>query len=351
MSKLNLNPNIFFLLKDGKIIVWDYLNHNQYEIDHDTFDRLLSVSKGEIKGLELSDLRQSGLATPDPLHFEWQWDELSKIYHIGCRDVGDNKEVPPIEFAQNYLKHSANLPNQSHVKQIDGEVIPLPKPSFHHLPQINLWELMKKRMTSRSFNGEQVKLQDFVNIIYTGFGRTHDKWDELIEKGFKEVVVKKAHPSGGGLHPLECFLVVDNVESLEKGLYYYNWYDNKLIKLPNDKFTKPLQYYFYDQFYVQKISFGIFICNDNKKSWSKYPHSRGYRDVNLDVGHASQSMLLMATLHDVLTWESAYFRDSKVSDVFNIDGITLFPSMFLGFGYGARQAIPDEFIQAKTKCS
>jgi putative peptide maturation dehydrogenase len=46
------------------------------------------------------------------------------------------------------------------------------------------------------------------------------------------VFLKKNVPSGGGLHPIECYLIVQNVEGVAPGLYHYQAVEHALEPLP-----------------------------------------------------------------------------------------------------------------------
>jgi len=43
-----VNPFLFFLIREGKIIAWDYKSHQQYELEKDYFVRLLELSHGSV---------------------------------------------------------------------------------------------------------------------------------------------------------------------------------------------------------------------------------------------------------------------------------------------------------------
>ena len=42
-----LSNDIFFLLKDGAIYLWDYRNHIQFQISVSEFERLVTFSTGD----------------------------------------------------------------------------------------------------------------------------------------------------------------------------------------------------------------------------------------------------------------------------------------------------------------
>lgn len=46
------------------------------------------------------------------------------------------------------------------------------------------------------------------------------------------VFLKKTCPSGGGLHPIEAYLLVQNVKGVAPGLYHYHALDYALQPLP-----------------------------------------------------------------------------------------------------------------------
>jgi hypothetical protein len=56
MPKLHLNPDIFFMLKDKDIILWDYKNRQQFSLTPPYFERLVAHSRGDIKDNLLSTL-------------------------------------------------------------------------------------------------------------------------------------------------------------------------------------------------------------------------------------------------------------------------------------------------------
>ena len=340
-DKLVLSPNIFIIFKDGKTILWDYKNHNQYEIDKEILNKLVSASEGNINEVKMSDLIEAEIITSPTEQITWGWDELSKIYHIGCQDIGNTTEYSSNEeWLQAYIDENKDVKLADHCLDIAGDRIDLPAHTLDNLPSEKLWDIMKKRMTSRNFNGKAIKLQELVNILYAGFGRTHKQLTEYIEKGYEETFVRKAHPSGGGLHPIECFVIVYNVEGLKSGIYYYNWDKHYLIRTKYEISIERLVKLFQNQYYTEGIACGLLLCNNNSKGWTKYEHSRCYRDLYIDLGHLQQTLLLVATQQGLLTWQTGWFRDSELSNGLGIDGYTIVPSGFIGVGKGELESIP-----------
>ena len=45
------------------------------------------------------------------------------------------------------------------------------------------------------------------------------------------VCIKRTSPSGGGLAPIEAYLIVDGVESVPGGVFHYNGHDHCLAQM------------------------------------------------------------------------------------------------------------------------
>ncbi|WP_245528688.1 hypothetical protein [Candidatus Odyssella thessalonicensis] len=63
-----LNPNLFFLIKDGQFVVWDYLHHTQFTLEPDYMERLRLWGEGKIESLSTIDreLEEAKLIAKEP---------------------------------------------------------------------------------------------------------------------------------------------------------------------------------------------------------------------------------------------------------------------------------------------
>lgn len=357
MNKLYINPYIFFLLKKGKTIIWDYKNHSQFELNEKYFNRLKKISENEnsmnsdMEDVD-NDLLEAKLISLFPYEkIDWKWDELGQMYHIGTQDVCGNEEYNDEGFVENYYEFckQASKHNEYQYITYTGEKIALPEPFLDKMNQVSILKSIKKRMTSRSFNGQKVNIRDFSTLLFVNFSLIHGEWKELKEKGLMSLGIRKAHPSGGGLHPVEAYVVVFNVENIPNGIYHYNVKGHYLTRITPACTYDNLKHALCGQFFVEGISFGIFLVAHFEKVWDKYSHSRSYKDVYLDAGHASQTVLLTATSLGLLTWETAWFKDSEVISLLNINGISVAPLFFLGLGYGRNIAVPQKLLDLIQK--
>lgn len=287
---MKLNPNLFFIMKEGKIIVWDYKHHQQFSLEKEYLDRLLAWSSGEAQGLTPLDqiLKETCLIEEDhSTAHEWGWDILSHIYHIGTSDI-PSKIASPEQWIDDYVSYCQQIA-ATFPKDDDRypDAISLPKMDEELLKVSLLKDVLYQRKTCRSFYGMSMTLNQLSTLLYLSFGMIHKEWNDL--EGLQQFGLRKAYPSGGGLHGEEIYLVVLRVDQLKNGIYHYDSQHHQLRLIRQGFFELELIHLMHDQWFIEGLSVGVFLTSQFQKTWWKYPHSRGYRVSLLDMGHASQT--------------------------------------------------------------
>ncbi|MBM3633574.1 MAG: SagB/ThcOx family dehydrogenase [Alphaproteobacteria bacterium] len=349
MSKLYLNSDLFFLLKDEGIVLWDYQKHQQFSLNSSYFERLIAYSQGkEDEADEASadidhHLVKEGILVPQaPTQPSWNWDKLSYIFHIGTRNVVNDEHTSKEEWIADYVAGCEEAIERKiediYVKR-KGVFFPLPSPNLELLNQRSFQEILQQRQTVRNFDGQPVSLEAFSTLIFTTFGLFHGPWHDLTEAGLRELGVRKTSASGGGLHPNEAFITIHNVVGIEPGTYHYDVERHGLVSINNALSDDELSAFCMGQPFGEGLAFGVFIVAFFAKLWWKYPHSRGYRVALLDAGHLSQTFQLVATSLGILSWMTANIHDVNVSSHLKLDGVHQAPLHFLGAGYGQKSAV------------
>lgn len=345
---MHVNPYLFFLIKEGQHIVWDYQNHKQFSLEPEYLERLRLWSTGIPpspslldKELEAANLIAKERFEPE----EWGWDELSKIYHIGTKNIANHlMDMNKEEWAKNYLAYCQTIathPPDFHTRK-EGQTFLLPSPTLSLLEESNFLEVVKRRKTCRTFKGEPISLDQLSTLLYVSLGPIHEQWADLEENGLQILGRRKAFPSAGGIHPEEAYVIALNINGLAPGVYHYNSVDHNLT-LVNQQLSEPeLIKLLYGQYFAEGLSFGIFLTSRFEKGWWKYPNSRGYRVIFMDIGHASQTILLTATALGMETWLTGAFGDTKVEKFLNLTTSTEQPLLFIGAGAGDNYTI-DKF--------
>ena len=342
------NPYIFFLIKDKGVVVWDYLKNQQFEITYEYFERLQFWSPQNTKeALDTVDheLLQGGLLSEAPYPIiDWQWDDLSKIFHMGTQDIPFfNSPDSKLEWLSGYADQcDTSLEEQNkYFIEREGEKTSLPEADLSGLGSTSLLQTLKSRKTNRIFHEKPVSLETVSTILFTSFGKFHgDEWAAEEGGDFKPLGIRKSSPSGGGLQSAEAYVMAYKIDGLEPGIYHYSVQHHELTKVNEAPSYKELTSHFYNQFFLENIPFGVFFVSHLDKYWGKYPHSRAYRVALLDVGHLSQTFLLTATACKLNTWLSAAFKDSEISKLLKVDGVTHTPLHFVAAGYGENASLP-----------
>lgn len=128
----------------------------------------------------------------------------------------------------------------------------------------------------------------------------------------------RVYPSAGARYPLEIYLVVNRVKSLEKGLYHYNVKEHSLELLRKDNFDKFMAE-ITGQDLVAKAGVVIFISAILDRTRVKYG-DRGYRFVLLDAGHLAQNVYLVSEALKLQCCSIGGFIDDELNKLLDLEG-------------------------------
>lgn len=342
---LYLNPHIFFLIQESKIILWDYETHLQYKLSEDEFF-LLKNYQQNLGSSKLKEFIDANILSYEPYKkIDWGWDELSKIFFIGTRNIipinRDNIE----DFSKSYIQGCQTIDIESHPEKTK-DLIVLPKPDLKCLDNQKYIDILISRMTSRVFKEEQiVPLVDFSLFLFLSFGYVHGDWEEFSEKGFQQLAYRKTSPAAGGLHHCEAYILVYNVEGFDAAIYKYIAEEHGLVKCSEIISQKELIAALSGQFFIKNICFGVFITANLDKLMKKYHHSEVLRSAYVDVGALVQTSQLNLTALGLENFITGAFHEDSICKALKITDIKKSPLFFIGVGYGQRQAIPNEFVE------
>jgi len=354
LGKKYLNPFVFFFIKDDQLAIWDYKNHQQFEIERMYFDRLLAIAKGDESDAPIDEeLLEANLISNSKNDIEWGWDLLSKIFHVGIQnlhvsidaDDHQNQMRDYMEFCEEIF---SGIPNM--YTERSGSKFKLPEPDLSLLSKSDFWSVLKNRKTCRSFDGKPLSLITISTLMYAVFGNIHPEWADLKEYDLSEISIRKSSPSAGGIHSSEAYLIALNIEGIVPGIYHYESHNHLLTLIDDYDCKSKLGYLLAEQCFAERLSAGVFISARLEKNWHKYRHSRGYSHVLLDIGHLSQTFQLCVTAMGFYPWLTSAFTDSEVSKLLRIDGTTEYPMFFVGVGNGDGHSLSQEmrnYLQSK----
>ena len=227
------------------------------------------------------------------------------------------------------------------------EVLELrPRQSWRQLPapvRTGLDDLLAARATCRNFDPEFVlPLAQLSSVLHRVFGA---QATQTLAAG--AVALKKNSPSGGGLHPVEAFLLVQRVAGLAPGLYHYHSTGHALVPLrllPADELAPLARELVAGQAWFADPPVQILMAARFQRNFWKYrKHPKAWRVIELDAGHLSQNLYLSATELGYGAFVTGAINDECAERLFEFDGLGTGAIAVCGFGRRARELVTIEF--------
>jgi SagB-type dehydrogenase family enzyme len=192
-----------------------------------------------------------------------------------------------------------------------GELIELPAPESLTIRAVDLRQAIERRSSVRRYSRTPLTLEELSFLLWC-------------TQGIKEVIPGSATfrtvPSAGARHALETYLLINNVDTLSAGLYWYSALRHGLILIDDgDQLADQLVTACLGQrFVAQSGATFIWTASSYRMTW-RYSE-RGYRYFFLDAGHVCQNLYLAAEAIDCGVCAIAAFSDDAVNEFLRIDG-------------------------------
>ncbi|MDD1687401.1 SagB/ThcOx family dehydrogenase [Methanoregula sp.] len=221
--------------------------------------------------------------------------ERTKYRYLGKSDQQKGLPQPPLE-----------LP-------VDPErpIIDLPPPATVDIPTLDLREAIESRQSIRNYVHEPLAPDELSFLLWCTQGV---KTRSGIQATFRTV------PSAGARHAFETFLLVNDVETLEPGLYRYLALTHRLQQIDTDPTVahRVTSACFDQQFILRSGVTFLWTAVPYRMTW-RYGE-RGYRDLHLDCGHVCQNLYLAAEAVECGVCAIAAFDDDAMNEILGING-------------------------------
>lgn len=204
-------------------------------------------------------------------------------------------------------------------------------------------DLLERRVTCRNFDpAVPLSMDQLATMLKRAFG-AHGS-EELAPGA---VALKKNHPSGGGLHPVEAYLIVQRVAGLAPGLYHYNVEAHALDRL-HDLSTDVAQEFATVAVAGQEYFAGapvllVMAARFARSMWKYRNHPKIYRAILLELGHISQNLYLTATEMNLGAFITAAINEVEIEQAFGLEPMSEGPLCVCGFGARAAERATVEF--------
>ena len=175
--------------------------------------------------------------------------------------------------------------------------------------QVSLDFTLEKRASCRYFKKHTLTLHDVANMLWAAQGITDKRYGN-----------RRTEASAGASYPIELFIAVrkDGVHELDEGIYHYKVENHTLEKISDNDITDELSEASFNQEFLKKSSFSIFLASDNARTKQRYAE-KGDRYVFMEAGSITQNIYLKAVARNLGTVFIGAFDDDRVKELFHIE--------------------------------
>jgi SagB-type dehydrogenase family enzyme len=194
---------------------------------------------------------------------------------------------------------------------------------------------IRARRSLRQFSGKTMPLQALSTILFYGNGVTGDmamiseeddpQWPQY-SLGAPEVAHTRAASSGGGLNPISLYLVLQNVETLEDGIYIYLPFEHSLKKVMTFNQQKRKEHLALGLSWgtnveAAKVNLAIYYV------YTVYENSRKYGDMGLifavlEAGEIAANIHLVCTATKLASSDMGGWDKVQTERFLGIDGLS-----------------------------
>lgn len=297
-------------------------------------------------------LLAEGLLVSDaPEHAHWRdrderlrnvhWHPLAATLHAFTRwtgvDAVENTRVTGTETGVQMREVLGAPPVEAACRGDTATRVPLPR-----IAPADFDHLLARRATCRNFDPSRpLPFELFAQLLQRVFAAQAE-----VRVSDDTAFLKKNVPSGGGLHPMECYLVVQHVEGVEPGLYHYHSVEHALEPLPvpegrqwrDGGLRQFLQDMVAQQYWFADAHVAVLLSPRFDRTFWKYrQHAKGYRVVALEAGHISQTLYLAATDAGLGAFITGAINEKELEQAFGLDAISQGAIAICGFGWRASE--------------
>jgi putative peptide maturation dehydrogenase len=230
------------------------------------------------------------------MHSRW-----SNVDLVESRSLGNSLPIAEI------VSRFGAPPTHDYRRTRDAQYLTLDEPLLCRLSP-----LLQQRRSCREFSDiSNLAWDKFSTLMYLTWGATHTS-----NIGIGVAGLRKNSPSGGGLHPVEAYVLAQRIDRLRAGLYHYRSSENQL---------EAMKYFSEAEANVMAVEFLagqpwaasagaviIMTARLNRIYWKYRRHPKALRVVYMDAGHLSQTAYLVAVELGVGVTVSAAINEQNI---------------------------------------
>ncbi|MGV7207694.1 putative peptide maturation dehydrogenase [Oxalobacteraceae bacterium A2-2] len=182
-----------------------------------------------------------------------------------------------------------------------------------------LEQLLLARYTGRNFDPQAtLPLAVAARLLQRAFGAQFQR-----EMAPGAMVLKKASPSAGGLHPTEAYVIAQRIAGVAPGLYHYHPLRHVLepLRAMDTAQTAELALGAVadQEWFVDAPMLVVLAARVERNFWKYRNHAKAHRAVLLDCGHLSQTFYLLAQEAGMPAFVTAAINEGELEQAFGLD--------------------------------
>lgn len=175
--------------------------------------------------------------------------------------------------------------------------------------------VLGERRSVRALN-KPMQLADLAAVIWAGAGIT-----AVLQEEEGSAFALRTAPSGGGLYPIDLYVVASHVVGLDSAVYYFHPIKEEYQVIPHaDPCAIVRGGFFHQPVAAEAAVIFLLVASFGRSVW-KYGE-RGYRLCLLDAGHLAENLMLKATELGCASLPFAGFHDDLLAGYLGIDGVS-----------------------------
>ena len=211
-----------------------------------------------------------------------------------------------------------------------------------------LYRALMARRTTRAFDASApMALAELDTVLRYVFGI-----QGYARNAADVVCIKRTSPSGGGLHPVEAYPIVNHVEGVRPGLYHYNAHDHSLellYELDPDEGRRMATSFMCGQGYfaAAQVSF-VLTARFYRNHWKYRHHQKAYAGILMDAAHLSQTLYLVSASVGLGAFVTLAINGRDIEERLGLDGVQEGAIAMIGCGPRAAEQSPLELQFSRT---
>ena len=198
-----------------------------------------------------------------------------------------------------------------------------PVKDFEYI-QTSFLNTLKHRKSRRKYSEGKISLNELSFLLWSTQGVK-----KIVNKGYATL---RTVPSAGARHPFETYLIVNNVDGLEPGLYRYLPLEHKLLfeGLINDVHVKLNEATINQKFVAMSSVVFVWTAIPYRTEW-RYDGASA-KIIAIDAGHICQNLYLAAEAIDAGMCAIASYDQDKMDAMLGVDGTDEFTIYLASLG-------------------